>query len=297
MSPSNINSPQPPASTTLTSDKLTLEKVYTRNDLRELFGITDATINTGVFQPKGTSSVWLFITEKRTADRTLYRDQLQGDFLYWEGQNTGRKDELVINHQTLGLELLVFFRKKESEHPGSGFRYLGPFIYSSHTGNKPANFVLQRKRNSTSHVLPTDADTDDFDPTSVEDARERISCSITQRRGQKTFRDDLIATYNGRCAITGCSVLDVLEAAHIHPYRGADTNRVTNGLLLRADIHTLFDCGLLVIDSETMTVLVAPQLKDSEYGAFHGRSLCVPKSPAQKPSAEALNMKREASGL
>ena len=281
----------------LTSDQLTMEKIYTRDDLRSLFNVTDATLNTGVFTPKGTSSVWLFITEEKTADHTPYRDQLQGDLLYWQGQMSSRKDALIINHQIHGRELLVFFRKKKSEYPGFGFRYLGPFVYLRHEGNKPTNFVLQRNRHSASLVPPTAADADGFDPMSVEDARERISRSITQRRGQERFRDDLIAAYNGRCAITGCSVLDVLEAAHIHPYRGPDTNKVANGLLLRSDIHTLFDCGLLAIDSDTMTVLVAPQLRDSEYGVLHGRSLCLPASLAQQPSTEALKMQREASGL
>lgn len=281
----------------LTSDQLTLEKIYTRDDLRNLFSITDATLNTGIFSPKGTSSVWLFITEEKTADRTPYRDQLQGDVLYWQGQISSRKDPLIINHQTRGRELLVFFRKKQSEYPGFGFRYLGPFVYLSHEGNKPTNFVLQRKRRSASLVPPTAADEDFFDPTSVEDARERISRSLTRRRGQTPFRDALIAAYNGRCAITGCSVLDVLEAAHIHPYRGPDTNKVTNGLLLRSDVHTLFDCCLLAIDADTMTVLVAPQLRDSEYGALHGRRLCAPRNAAQQPNTEALNMQRKTSGL
>ena len=281
----------------LTSDQLTLEKIYTRDDLRNLFSITDATLNTGIFRPKGTSSVWLFITEEKTADRTPYRDQLQGDVLYWQGQISSRKDPLIINHQTRGLELLVFFRKKKSEYLGFGFRYLGPFVYLRHEGNKPTNFVLQRKRHSASLVPPTAADEDFFDPTSVEDARERISRSLTRRRGQTPFRDALIAAYSGRCAITGCSILDVLEAAHIHPYRGPDTNKVTNGLLLRSDVHTLFDCRLLAIDSDTMTVLVAPQLRDSEYGALHGRSLCAPRNAAQQPNTAALNMQREDSGL
>lgn len=281
------------ASIALTSDQLTLEKIYTRDDLRNLFSITDATLNTGIFSPKGTSSVWLFITEEKTADRTPYRDQLQGDRLDWQGQMSSRKDALIINHQTRGLELLVFFRKKKSEYPGFGFRYLGPFVYSSHTGNKPTNFVLQRKRVSV--VPPAAADEDVFDPTGVEDARERISRSITKRRGQKPFRDALIAAYKERCAITGCSVIAVLEAAHIYPYLGPDTNKVTNGLLLRSDVHTLFDCGLLAVDSVTMTVLVARQLSDSEYGALHGRKLFVPEDPAQQPSTEALNVQLKTS--
>ncbi|MDZ7808966.1 MAG: HNH endonuclease signature motif containing protein [Arhodomonas sp.] len=51
------------------------------------------------------------------------------------------------------------------------------------------------------------------------------------------FGETLIEAYEGRCAITGCNMLDVLEAAHIHPYRGDATNHPSNGLLLRADLH------------------------------------------------------------
>ena len=141
------------------------------------------------------------------------------------------------------------------------------------------------------------ADDNVFDLTSLEDARERVLRSITQRRGQKPFRNALIAAYGGQCAITRCSILDVLEAAHIYPYRGPDTNKVANGLLLRSDVHTLFDCGLVAIDSETMTVLVAPHLKDSEYGVLHGAHVHIPQNPAEQPSAEALEMHRKASGL
>ena len=281
----------------LTSDRFTLDKIYTRNDLRGLFNITDATLNTGVFQHKKTSSVWLFVTQEKTADRTPYRDQLKGDLLYWQGQMSGRTDAQIIDHSAHGLELLVFFRKKKYEHPGAGFRYLGPFVYLSHEGEKPTNFILQRKRKPASVVPPFAADEETFDPTSVEDARRLIWRSITQRRGQKPFRDALIAAYDGRCAITGSSVLDVLEAAHIHPYRGPDTNKVTNGLLLRADVHTLLDCGLLAIDSKTMTVLVAPELRESEYWALHGHPLCSPRTPAQKPSKEALRVQRQNSRL
>ncbi len=288
----------------LTSEQLTPEKIYTRAHLKSLFKITDGKLNNnGVFHPKETSSVWLFITENKTIDSTPYNDRLKGDILYCEGQMSGRTDELIIDHQAKGMELLVFFREKKNQYPAGGFRYLGPFVYLSHTVHRtetekePTSFVLQRRRNSTMITSSDTADDNVFDLTSLEDAREKILRSITQRRGQKPFRNALIAAYGGQCAITGCSILDVLEAAHIHPYLGPDTNKVTNGLLLRSDIHTLFDCGLVAIDSETMTVLVAPHLKDSEYGVLHGTHVHIPQNPAEQPSAEALEMHRKDSGL
>src|ERR1700722_13605652 len=91
-------------------------------------------------------------------------------------------------------------------------------------------------------ALPNDvADQEPFDPKNIKDARERIRRTIVQRRGQAKFRNALLEAYGSRCAISGCGALEVLEAAHICPYQGSATNHVTNGLLLRADIHTLFD--------------------------------------------------------
>lgn len=57
--------------------------------------------------------------------------------------------------------------------------------------------------------------------------------------------------------MSGSTVVETLEAAHIVPYQGPGTNHSLNGLLLRADLHTLFDLGLLAIAAETLTILVA----------------------------------------
>src|SRR5690606_12420526 len=93
-----------------TSPMLTLGEVYSRPRLCEMFNITDATINTGIFQPKGHDSVWLFVTESKTPDRTQYVDLLEGDVLHWQGQSKGRKDALIREHRQRGLELLLFYR-------------------------------------------------------------------------------------------------------------------------------------------------------------------------------------------
>jgi putative restriction endonuclease len=82
------------------------------------------------------------------------------------------------------------------------------------------------------------------------DQRRVTARQIRERRGQRAFRDALRRRYGGRCAVTGCTVLDLLEAAHIKPYRGDRDNNPQNGLLLRADIHTLFDLDLLGIEPE-----------------------------------------------
>jgi putative restriction endonuclease len=106
----------------------------------------------------------------------------------------------------------------------------------------------------------------------------------------------LLRAYEGRCAITDCEVKDVLEAGHIVPYLGPLTNRTDNGLLLRADIHTLFDCGLISIDADTRTVVVADRLLATDYANLNGKALRAPKTAADAPSAQALARRTEMLG-
>ncbi len=123
-----------------TSEKIRPGELYTRKQLASMFSIADATINTGVFQPKGHSSVWLFVTEKKPANRIQYTDRLAGDVLFWQGQSSGRSDQLIIDHEDRGLELLLFYREKAD----SPFRYEGIFEYIEHSGAKPTSFKLRR---------------------------------------------------------------------------------------------------------------------------------------------------------
>ncbi|MBX4170435.1 HNH endonuclease [Rhodococcus sp. DMU2021] len=126
-----------------------------------------------------------------------------------------------------------------------------------------------------------------------DDVRKRAQRAIAVRYGQPKFRRALLAAYERRCAVTGCDVEAVLEAAHIDRYFGEHSNHVTNGLLLRADLHTLFDLQLWTVRSD-LTVAVAPQLESSEYAAFAGKRIRVPKSSAHHPDAAALARHRDA---
>lgn len=115
-----------------------------RDKLKEFFGIRDATIYNGVYRVGGTHSIWLFVTRRKTRDRTPYEDQLEGKILRWQGQLSGRTDRMIIEHEARGFELLVFFREHKYEHAAAGFRYEGPFRYQSHEGAAPTSFVLER---------------------------------------------------------------------------------------------------------------------------------------------------------
>jgi predicted restriction endonuclease len=140
-------------------------------------------------------------------------------------------------------------------------------------------------------------DDGEFDPAGTADARDHILASIVRRRGQPAFRDHLLSLYNMRCAISGCDVVPVLEAAHITPYLGPHTNRADNGLLLRADLHTLFDLKLIAIDEDSMTLLVSTDLNGTCYEQFRGVPLALPPAREDRPSYAALEKHREGSGL
>ena len=127
-----------------------------------------------------------------------------------------------------------------------------------------------------------------FDPTDITDARQKVLKAISQRRGQKKFRQSLLKAYKGACAISQTSVEAVLEAAHITPYLGEDTNTISNGLLLRADLHTLFDLYLIKINPESLKVEVAPSLVSTSYWAYNQQRIHLPSKPSDCPSVLAL---------
>jgi hypothetical protein len=143
-------------------------------------------------------------------------------------------------------------------------------------------------------MLAADAAEDAQEPgqsyaPSGQDSRVALSREIRARRGQKSFRDSLRRRYGEQCVVTGCTVLDVLEAAHISPYRGPQDNHEENGLLLRADIHTLFDLDLLGIQPDTLEVVLNPCIRSAPYAGYEGAKLRL--SAAAKPSAAALRMR------
>lgn len=121
------------------------------------------------------------------------------------------------------------------------------------------------------------------------DARLRVRRQVVARQGQSQFRADLIAAYGGRCAITACDAAIVLEAAHLRPYRGPASNVVPNGLLLRADVHTLLDLHLLAMDPGTRTVNLSRHLAGTQYEELSGRQLAEPSLPSQRPSRQTLD--------
>jgi len=117
------------------------------------------------------------------------------------------------------------------------------------------------------------------------------------RLGQGAFRVLVTDAYNRRCTISGERTLPVLQASHIKPY-GKGPNRVDNGLLLRSDLHILFDRGYITVTPDHH-VEVSPRIKEQyengrDYYQYHGRSLVkLPVAQADQPNSGFLTWHNE----
>lgn len=111
--------------------------------------------------------------------------------------------------------------------------------------------------------------------------------AIKARRGQADFRARLLFAYGRRCCISGCRVEALLEAAHIRPHAEAPNYETRNGLLLRADLHTLFDLHLLGVD-EFGSVVLSPEVTDLYYKELIAkvRTITPPDKGDDRPSAD-----------
>jgi len=120
---------------------------------------------------------------------------------------------------------------------------------------------------------------------------------IVPRLGQGGFRVIVTDAYKRRCAFTGSPVLHVLEAAHIRPYAEDGPHAAANGILLRQDVHTLFDRGYITVTPE-YRIEVSRRIKDEfenggEYYSAHGKQIALPDAPDLRPAADFLSWHNE----
>ena len=85
----------------------------------------------------------------------------------------------------------------------------------------------------------------------------------------------LISRYGARCMISGCSVLALFEACHVGRYQGPEDSHPANGILLRSDLHTLFDLDLIGLNPTDMEVTIHTDLLGTEYEKFAGTRLLM----------------------
>ncbi|MCX5014787.1 HNH endonuclease [Streptomyces sp. NBC_00555] len=124
----------------------------------------------------------------------------------------------------------------------------------------------------------------DGDPVRKPIAGGHRMTSVRTRQGQPAFRKQLLKDHGEVCAFTGPTPAAALQAAHLYSFADTGEHRDWGGLLMRADVHTLFDRGQITISPDTGLIEVSPDLHPyPAYAALHGQAPAV----ALRPEHEA----------
>lgn len=206
---------------------------------------------------------------------------LLGNFLKMEFEkSTTRKNGELFYSSAIGHGIA-----------GNGLQH---FKLKMHPELASALEMLKWTADNTKNDHSNEAHSNLFTNSNSEDDSQNLDdkkryAEIEIRRGQPTFRKLLIDAYKGKCAVTQTSIEGLLEAAHIIPHAEEANYSARNGLLLRSDIHTLFDLKLLSID-QYMRIHLSKLLKNTkEYGHLDGARITLPESSKNTPDHTALN--------
>jgi len=125
-----------------------------------------------------------------------------------------------------------------------------------------------------------------------EKARYGLPVSMLPRLGQGSFRIVVTDAYERRCAVTNERTLPALDAAHIKPYSENGPHDVSNGILMRRDLHALYDKGYITI-SASMNVEVSRRIREEfengrDYYRYHGSKIHVPIKSTYQPSLQYI---------
>ena len=178
------------------------------------------------------------------------------------------------------LHQAAFFKKTVK-----GFKAMEGYLKSFDN-----RLLFGKDKNSLDMILRDEVNDNDFSLLNPEIKKKRINALINRRIGQANFRAHILNIYKNKCCVTEEKTQDVLEAAHIQPYKNNNSNNKKNGLLLRSDIHKLFDTGLMYIDKHYI-VHISPSVKSINYRALDGKKISLPNNTKNYPSLDALALK------
>ena len=121
-----------------------------------------------------------------------------------------------------------------------------------------------------------------------DDISVKTTTYLKARRGQRKLRAKLFHLYDGKCAISQCAVSEVLHACHVDDFGFSGNNLSTNAILIRSDLHDLFDSHLLAIHPFSNNVVIHSSLKGTSYFEFHERKVAE-RNDNKKIDIKALN--------
>ena len=197
----------------------------------------------GVFCPRNSKQIILFVTRIKQQSLEQYNDYISGEYLFWEGEKGHGHDERIANSSSTGDVIHLFYR--EIHHSPFEYRGLVTLVKIGTIPGKPTQFVFRlihdlsaqddilTHQNELAHLPATERQ------------------AVTKARiGQGTFRQLLLEMWEG-CAVTDIRLPNVLRASHIKPWRfSTNSERLDpyNGLLLLPQYDQLFDKGLISFD-------------------------------------------------
>lgn len=260
---------------------------------------------TGTFRALSTGEYFLFKSKAEAGNRLIGGGYLSGYALLtvkeaWElfGEGNG-----VSSHAAL-LAKIQRYRKDSKPDPTIGCVLLRDIFFTDSPPPAPTDFkgnIVRFKKYDLGS--PTGAPIRDVLGGMFEHLDDRDSTVpgpvfgdprlVISRLGQQAFKGLVLAAYQRRCAVTGVRIQPVLEAAHIRPVAHEGEHAVSNGLLLRSDVHTLFDRGYLGLDLRHR-LQVSPRLRidfgnGREFYAREGVVIDLPDRRALRPNEESIS--------
>ena len=288
--------------------------IFTWSDIQNFSADHSRLVNQakGIYKPKYTD----FALSIRTIRNGPYPDkdvEYRSDgswamHYFQENQNPDQRDREATNRglmKCMESQVPVGTLLQRKPKPGVAYEVLGLGLvtkwengFFTIEGFSNAGGVHDSEEPDATRLRATNGtNSATFDAENDQDLREKTLAQVARRRGQAAFRAALLEAYGGKCCVTGCALTHALEAAHIAPYRGDHSHHVQNGLLLRSDIHTLFDLGLLVITEGYRVKLSTLALEDDSYANLEGKQLILPDDQTRLPSLDALGRHRKWAGV
>ena len=238
-----------------------LGRKYTRPQLAELWGYAGyQAIAKGVVTPARSGLIILFVTREKQEALTQYEDFINGDHLYWEGEEKHGSDQRIADAHRTGEEIHLFYR--DIHHSPFQYRGRAELTQFRKRTDKPSEFRFRLEHDLGSHDdIATHAEEFDQLP---ETEKQMV---VRARVGQGRFREELFDLWHG-CAVTGIALADLLRASHIKPWRdSSNSERLDrfNGLLLLPHYDLLFDRGFITFNGRG-AIEISPAIERLDMG-------------------------------
>lgn len=255
---------------------LEIGKAYERPELVRLWGLGGfQAISRGVYAPRGQNAIFLFVTREKQDCLTQYNDFMEGDLLFWEGEQGHGSDRRIADASTNGEDICLFYRDRHH----SPFTYNGKVVLTHclRHEDRPSEFVFKIAAYAADVAVTTDENLaeaqDDYLVLGAQPLSSADRQIIARSRGiaQRVFRGNLFRLWNGACAVTGVREPLALKACHVKPLAVANTEEKIdpfNGILLVPNLDALLTKGLISF-REDGTVMVSSHWAADDQRLMH----------------------------